>query len=49
MNHQITAQPSKSADGKTRWHFIGPTGKSRNTWADKRTAITAGKREWNVR
>jgi hypothetical protein len=46
---QITAEPTRTAEGKTRWHFNGPAGKSLHTWADKRTAIAAGKREWNVR
>jgi hypothetical protein len=42
---QIIAQEVK-LNGRRRWHFVGPTGKSLRTWASKRSALGAGKREF---
>lgn len=33
-------------NGQRRWHFVSPAGKSLRTWASKRSALDAGKREW---
>lgn len=42
---KITAQETKQ-NGQRRWHFVSPCGKSLRTWASKRSALEAGKREW---
>lgn len=42
---KITAQETK-LNGQRRWHFVSPCGKSLRTWASKRSALEAGKREW---
>lgn len=47
--HTITTQ-SVRINGERRWHFVSPNGsKSLRTWASKRNALEAGKREWRVK
>lgn len=42
---KITTQETK-LNGKRRFHFVSPCGKSLRTWASKRSALEAGKREF---
>lgn len=49
---QITTAPA-TLNGKSRFHFVvllpgGRSSKSLRTWACKRDALAAGKREWRV-
>jgi hypothetical protein len=42
---KITTQETK-LNGQRRWHFVAMGSKSLRTWASKRSALEAGKREF---
>lgn len=42
---KITAEPVR-LNGRLRYHFVGPGGKSVRTWASRRDAIRAGERDY---